>query len=111
MRAVIWVDTSKQDLMAFPATAKQRMGYQIHRVQSGQQPTSWKPVTSIAAGVQEIRVSDETGVYRSMYVAKSGEAVYVLHCFPKKTRRTSKSDIAIAKARYAEVLRLHKRKI
>ena len=39
-----------------------------------------------------------------MYVAKFGEAVYVLHCFKKKSNKTSKNDIDIAKTRYKHVL-------
>jgi phage-related protein len=52
----------------------------------------------VQAGARDLRISDAQGVFRLMYVAKFEEAVYVLHCFQKKTRATSKQDKAIATA-------------
>lgn len=45
---------------------------------------------------------------RVMYVAKLEDAVYVLHCFQKKTQRTSKADIALAQDRYKALIRSKK---
>jgi phage-related protein len=59
-------------------------------------------IPTVGAGVHEIRVRDESGGL--MYVAKFPEAVYVLHAFQKKTRATSRKDLALAKDRYQEVL-------
>ena len=53
--------------------------------------------------VQEIRIRDAAGTYRVMYVARFEEAIYVLHCFQKKTQVTGKRDKAIAAARYRAV--------
>ena len=55
---------------------------------------------AVGAGVCEIRVRDSSCAYRAMYVAKFEAAVYVLHAFHKKTRRTAKTDIELGKARY-----------
>lgn len=57
-----------------------------------------------ARHVEEIRVADESGVYRVIYLAKRPEAVYVLHAFQKKSQATSRRDITLAKKRFAEVL-------
>ena len=57
-------------------------------------------MSSVGAGAGEIRIKDEAGIYRVIYVAKFEDAVYVLHAFEKKTRKTRKADIALAKARY-----------
>ena len=57
---------------------------------------------------KEIRIREPDGIYRVMYVAKFEEAVYVLHCFQKKTQTTSKQDKAIAEARYRAVVNLRK---
>lgn len=57
-------------------------------------------MTTIGAGCREIRVRDDSGGYRVLYVATLGDAIYVLHCFPKKTQRTAKTDIDLGKARY-----------
>ena len=76
----------------------------MDRVQDGLQPDDWKPMPSVGVGVQEIRVRDETGAYRVIYVAKFSDAVYVLHAFQKKTQKTSRVDLALATKRFAEVL-------
>jgi len=64
----------------------------------------------VGAGAKEIRIKDASGVYRVMYVAKFEEAIYVLHCFRKKTQATSKQDKAIAGARYRAVVNARREK-
>jgi len=76
----------------------------LDKVQSGEDADDWKPMPSVGNGVHEIRVRDESGAFRLMYVAKFPEAVYVLHAFQKKTRKTARTDLALAKNRYQEVL-------
>jgi phage-related protein len=63
---------------------------------------------TVGAGVREIRLRDDTGAYRVMYVAKFEDAVYVLHCFQKKTQATPKRDIDVAEKRYRELARERK---
>jgi phage-related protein len=99
-----WVGSSLDDVRAFPEPARRAAGYQLRRVQAGLMPDDWKPMTSVGHGVFEIRV--RTGQeHRVFYVAKYEEAVYVLHAFEKRSRRTSQSDIDLARRRLAEVLR------
>jgi len=74
-------------------------------VQRGAQPDDFKPMASIGKGVEEIRVRDDSGAYRVIYTARMTDAVYVLHCFQKKTQATSKRDIGIARERFAELTR------
>lgn len=74
-------------------------------------PRDWKSLTSVASGVEEIRIkTDECGAraHRIVYVARFPEAVYVLHAFEKKTQKTSEHDLDVARARYSEVLRMRK---
>ena len=97
--------TSLDDLRAFPLAAKREAGHQIDQVQSGQEPDNWKPMTTIGPGVKEIRIRDTAGAFRVIYVAKFADAVYVLHCFQKKTQRTGKADLDVATKRYRELLR------
>lgn len=66
-------------------------------------PKSFKPMPAVGAGVFEIGAADEAGIFRVFYVAKLADAVYVLHCFEKKTQRTDKRDIDIGRTRYAEL--------
>jgi phage-related protein len=72
-------------------------------VQRGLLPTDWKPMTSIGSAVLEIRI--HTGVeHRVFYVAKFQEAVYVLHAFEKKRKKTSKQDRQLGRARLSQLL-------
>lgn len=103
-KEIRWVGTAYDDLLVFPRDARKEAGFQLGRVQAGLDPTSWKPFPEIGAGTKEIRINDAGGVYRVMYVAKFEEAVYVLHCFQKKTRVTGFRDKSIAQARYRAVI-------
>ncbi|PYE29130.1 phage derived Gp49-like protein DUF891 [Rhizobium sp. PP-CC-3A-592] len=60
---------------------------------------------SIGKGVQEIRVRDEFGAFRVIYVARFADAVYVLHCFQKKTQKTGKTDLDLATQRYRDLVK------
>lgn len=60
---------------------------------------------SIGKGVEEIRVWDETGTYRVIYTARIADAIYVLHCFQKKTQATSQRDIELAQSRFIALQR------
>ncbi len=92
-------------LRSFPLSARREAGYQLDRVQHGKEPDDWKPLPSIGSGIQEIRVRDSGGIFRVMYVAKFTHAVYVLHCFQKKTQRTSKQDLDLTGNRFRELLK------
>ena len=78
------------------------------KVQAGLEPANWKPFDDVGSGTREVRIRDTSGAYRVMYLAKFEEAVYVLHCFQKKTQVTSKQDKAIAEARYRAVINSRK---
>jgi phage-related protein len=79
------------------------------RVQRGRDPDDWKPMNNVGQGVKEIRIRDAAGAFRVMYVAKFADAVYVLHCFQKKTQKTRKADLDLAGQRYRELLKeLHR---
>lgn len=93
------------DLRAFPISARREAGHQIDLVQQGGEPENWKSMTTVGLGVREIRIRDEVGAYRVIYVAKFADAVYVLHCFQKKTQKTSKADIDLAAKRYRDLLK------
>ena len=73
-------------------------------MQRGEQPDDFKPMPSIGKGVEEIRVRDDSGIYRVIYIARLADAIYVLHAFQKKTQTTAKRDIALASKRYTELM-------
>jgi len=94
-----------EDLRAFPLVARREAGHQLDQVQNGREPDDWKPMSAVGRGVKEIRIRDEAGAFRVLYLAKFADAVYVLHCFQKKTEKTSKADVGIAAKRYRELLK------
>jgi len=93
------------DLRAFPASARREAGHQLDLIQHGQEPDDWKPMATIGPGVREIRVRDASGAFRVICVAKFIDAIYVLHCFQKKTQKTSKADLALAEKRYRDLVK------
>jgi len=105
---VVFLGTSLEDLRSFPDNPRREAGYQIDKLQRGDTPDSWKPVTVIGPGVHEIRLRDVTGQFRVLYVAKFAEAVYILHCFCKKVQKISKSDLDLAANRYRELVKERK---
>ena len=93
------------DLRAFPRKAIRETGHQLDRVQRGLKPDDAKAMPSIGKGVVELRIWDEAGTFRVVYVAKFESAVYVLHCFQKKTQQTARKDIELAAKRFKELLK------
>lgn len=98
MQQVTFEGNSLEIIRAFPVNAKQRAGYEIDRVQRGLEPLNWKLFPTIGAGVREIRVQVGTQ-YRLIYITKFGDNIHVLHAFKKKSNKTSRSDIELAKKR------------
>jgi phage-related protein len=105
MKSIEFRGDSLDRLREFPKEARREAGFQLDRVQRGLDPFDWKPMSSVGAGVREIRVRDESGAFRVLYVAKFEDAVYVLHCFQKKTQATPKRDVDLAERRYRELLK------
>ena len=91
--------SSKRDLVACSADVQTVAGRELNIVQRGADPTDWKPMPGIGPGAREIRVHVQ-GEVRVFYVATFPEAVYVLHVFEKKTRKTSARDLALGQQRY-----------
>ena len=105
MKPVHFVGSSREDLRELPETVQETAGFQLFKVQQGKEPDDWKPMPAVGAGVQEIRIRDESGAYRVFYVAKFEEAVYVLHVFEKRSQKTARPDLDLGKSRYAELLK------
>ena len=108
-KAIRWLGSSLDDLRAFPEEVRRAAGYQLGRLQQGLMPDDWKPMTAVGTGVYEIRIHTGTE-HRVFYVAKYDDAIYVLHAFEKRARQTRKADIAVARQRLADLLRLYRNK-
>jgi phage-related protein len=97
-----FVGSSLDDLRNFPDEARRAAGFELRAVQNGLEPSNWKPMQIIGPGVKEIRIR-VLGEWRIIYIAKFRDAVYVLHAFQKKTRKTSQHDIDLARQRYGQI--------
>lgn len=106
-KPIHWCGSSLRDLKdddIFTPNARKEAGHQLNQVQAGLDPDDWKPFDIVGVGTKEIRINLDDGWFRVMYVAKFPEAVYVLHCFKKKTGTTTKRDKDIAADRYRTVV-------
>jgi phage-related protein len=103
VKSIEFCGSSFYALLQFPKAARREAGFQLRQVQMGLDPDDWKPMPSVGPGVREIRIREEQGAFRVMYVTQFAEAVYVLHCFQKKTQKTAGSDVELANRRYREV--------
>jgi len=97
-----FVASSLDDLRNFPDEARRAAGFELHAIQSGLEPSDWKPMQVVGSGVKEIRIHI-LGEWRVIYVAKHREAIYVLHAFQKKSKKTSQHEINLARQRYKQI--------
>ena len=104
LKPLRWMGTAYADLVAFPDEARSEAGYRLWQVQLGNEPDDFKPMPDVGGGVYEIRIRTKTQ-YRVFCVAKFTQAVYVLHAFEKRTRKTSKHDLDLARRRFAQVVK------
>lgn len=102
-KQLIWIGSSKKDLMALPVGVRKFFGHALDFAQRGDQHDAAKTLKGFGgAGVLEIVEDDGGGTYRAVYTVKFAHAVFVLHCFQKKSKRgiaTPKADLDIICAR------------
>jgi phage-related protein len=103
MKRIEFLGDSLDQVRGFPQGARKEAGVQLHKVQQGLDPSDWKPMASVGPGVREIRIRDDAGAFRVLYVMQRAEAVYVLHAFQKKTQQTAKRDLDLAATRLREI--------
>lgn len=98
-----WIASAKDDLIAFPAPARQQAGFALYLAQTGSRGLQAKPLKGFGgAGVLEIVADHDGNAYRAVYTVKFSKAVYVLHAFQKKSTKniaTRKSDVELIKQR------------
>ena len=98
-----WVASSKKDLMALPEAVQDTFGYALHLAQVGQKHPDAKPLKGFGgAGVVEVVEDFQGDAYRAVYTVRYAEAVYVVHCFQKKSMQgtaTPKPDVELIKSR------------
>jgi phage-related protein len=98
-----WIGSSYKDLLALPTEVRRAFGFALSLAQAGDQHDDTKVLKGFGgAGVLEVVENDIGGTYRAVYTVKFAEAVFVLHCFQKKSKRgiaTPKADMDIIHAR------------
>lgn len=103
LKSLKWLGRSREIVRGFVKAVRSEIGYQLYRAQQGLMPTDYKPMTSIGKGVLEIRLH-RPHEHRVIYMAKLKDKIYILHAFEKKTQKTSKNDIGIAKKNYQALM-------
>ena len=96
---VVWMGDSLGVLQAFPKTVRADLGGDLRRLQIGEMPLDSKLMRIVGPGVRELRARDRNNQFRTMYAARKGSEIVVLHCFIKKSRTTPKTAIDTAKER------------
>ena len=105
MKSVAWVGSARKDLQQnFSSEARKEAGYQIYRIQMGSDPKDGKFLPGVGPDVREIRIPVENE-YRILYVAGVEDALFILHAFVKKTQKTSRRDLELAKERFGLVMK------
>src|SRR5690348_5554633 len=108
LKPVEFVGSSCRSLSRFPEDARREAGFQLYSVQRGLEPVDWKALSTVGTGVCELRIQDLAGEFRIVYVARFPEAIYVLHAFSKKTRKTTRLDLELVRGRYRDLVRMRK---
>jgi phage-related protein len=102
-KPLVWIGSSKKDLMALSIEVRKFFGHALHFAQYGDRHDAAKVLKGFGgAGVLEVVEDDAGGTYRAVYAVKFEEAVFVLHCFQKKSKSgiaTPKEDMEIIRAR------------
>ena len=103
MKRLLWVGSAKKDLKAMPDDVQDTFGYALHQAQVGKRHEQAKPLKGFgSAGVLEVVENSGGGTFRAVYTVKFGDAVYVLHCFQKKSMHgiaTLKPDMDLIRER------------
>lgn len=86
MKKLFWLGSAKKDLKAMPDDVQDTFGYALHQAQIGKKHEQTKPLKGFgSAGVLEIVEDSGGGTFRGVYTVKFSNAIYVLHCFQKKS--------------------------
>lgn len=103
MKMLLWLGSSKKDLKAMPDDVQDTFGYALHQAQMGNKYEQTKPLKGFgSAGILEVIEESGGGTFRTVYTVKFSDAVYVLHCFQKKSTRgiaTPKPDMDLIRER------------
>ena len=104
-KLLLWVGSSKRTLLTFPPSVVDQIGTALSVAQFGGKHPAAKPWRGEGPGVFEIIENYDRSTYRVVYTVRFENAVYVLHCFQKKSPdgvRTAKHDVDLIRRRLAD---------
>jgi phage-related protein len=104
-RPLLWIASSRKDYAEFPPKVQEAFGFELFLAQTGQHPPSAKMLKGIGNGIVELVEDFDSDTYRAVYTVRFETAVYVLHCFKKKSKqgiKTPQSDIDLIKRRFRD---------
>ncbi|MCP1534977.1 type II toxin-antitoxin system RelE/ParE family toxin [Methylorubrum extorquens] len=115
LRECWFVGSSRKDLSAFPDVVRSEFGHALHEAQCGLEPYAAKALKGFGGrGVLEIIENHDGDTFRAVYTVRFAGAIYVLHCFQKKSKKgiaTPQHDIELIRARLRDAETLHRIKI
>lgn len=106
MKLAVFHPKARDVIRKFPEDVRREFGKVIFDLQKGEKlsmPLS-RPMSSVAPGVEELRIRDRSGTYRVFYYTKLADSVLILHAFKKKTQKTLPHEIAMGQKRLKEIL-------
>ncbi|MGC1461181.1 MAG: type II toxin-antitoxin system RelE/ParE family toxin [Terracidiphilus sp.] len=106
LRSLRWIASAKKDLLAMPDKVQQTFGFALYQAQIGLLHADAKPLKGFgSAGILEVMESWQGNAYRAVYTVRFANAVYVLHCFQKKSKHgigTPKPELDLIRERLKE---------
>ena len=101
-RPLRWIGSSRKDYGNFPQAVQEAFGFGLYLAQTGQHPLGAKPLKGLGSGIVELVEAYDGDAFRAVYTVRFETAVYVLHCFKKKSKtgiKTPQSEIELIKRR------------
>ncbi len=115
LKPIVWVRSSKEDLKRFPNLVQKHIGFALKMAQMGEKHSDAKAIRGFGgANVVEVIEDYQRNAYRAVYTVRFAEAIYVLHCFQKKSHRgiaTDRRDVDLIKERLARAEELHRQRV
>ncbi len=113
-KPLVWIGSSKKDLLHFPQEVQRVTGYALYLAQTGAMHPHAKPLSGFGgSGVLEVVEDHDGDAYRAVYTVRLAGVVYVLHAFQKKSRHgisTPRHEMDLVRARLKDAERLHARR-
>jgi len=115
VKPIVWLRSSKEDLKRFPEPARRHIGYALKMAQEGEKHPDAKPLKGFgSAAVVEIVEDHDRNTYRAVYTVQFSEAIYVLHCFQKKSHHgiaTDRRELDLVRERLKRAEELHRQRV